>query len=132
VKVIMVEISEFTKVVRGEVRSVLVRRRRWSREAKGRIVAQAIAPGAMISEVARRHDLVPQQLSNWIRAAKAGLIALPAQAGMDFVPVLTEAVVGEVPAVSGSAIEIVIGAMVIRVPADTHTLETVLRVVKNI
>jgi transposase-like protein len=51
---IMVNISDDTKIVRrrGEVTGV-VRRRQWSDEAKGRIVA------AVISDVARRHDLVP-------------------------------------------------------------------------
>jgi hypothetical protein len=37
-----------------------------------------IAPGAVIADVARRHDLAPQHLSNWIRAAKDGQFALPA------------------------------------------------------
>jgi hypothetical protein len=56
----MVDISDDTKIVRcrAEVRGV-GRRRRWSDEAKGRIVAGAIAPDAMIADVARRHDLIP-------------------------------------------------------------------------
>ena len=58
----------------------MVRRRHWSDEEKGRIVAEAIAPGAVIADVARRHDLVSQHLSNWIRAAKNGRFALPADA----------------------------------------------------
>src|SRR5277367_2909761 len=67
-----------TKVVRrrAEVTGV-VRRRRWSDEEKGRIVAEAIGPGAVIADVARRHDLVPQHLWNWIRAAREGRFALP-------------------------------------------------------
>src|SRR5271155_5475127 len=54
---IMVDISDDTKVVRrrAEVTGV-VRRRRWSDEEKGRIVAEAIGPGAGIADVARRHD----------------------------------------------------------------------------
>ena len=74
----MVDISDDTNVVRrrAEVTGV-VRRRRWSDEAKGRIVAEAIAPGAVVADVARQHDLVPQHLSNWIRAAKDGRFALP-------------------------------------------------------
>lgn len=127
----MVEISEFTKIVRGSVCNGVVRRRRWSAEAKGRIVAQAIAPGAMISDVARRYELVPQQVSNWIKAAKKGAITLPAQTGVEFVPVVTAAA-GDVAATGRSVIELVIGSTVVRVPADAQTLETVLRVVKKL
>jgi transposase len=35
---------------------------RWSVEAKGRIVAESYAPGAVVSEVARRHDMSSQHL----------------------------------------------------------------------
>jgi transposase len=60
----MVDISDDTNVVsrRGEVTRV-VRRRRWSDEQKGRIVAEAITPGAVIADVARRHDLAPKHRS---------------------------------------------------------------------
>ena len=84
----MVDISD-TNVLsrRGEVTRV-VRRRRWSDEQKGRIVAEAVTPGAVIADVARRHDLAPQHLSNWIRAAKTGDFALPADEMPTFVPVV--------------------------------------------
>ena len=74
----MVDINDDTKVVqrRAEVTGV-VRRRRWSDGEKGRIVAEAIAPGAVAADVARRHDLAPQHLWNWIRAAREGRFALP-------------------------------------------------------
>ncbi|WP_271610510.1 transposase [Bradyrhizobium sp. CCBAU 21359] len=35
---------------------------RWSEEVKGRIVAESYAPGAVVSEVARRHGISPQHL----------------------------------------------------------------------
>jgi hypothetical protein len=79
---IMVDIGDDTKIVgrRAEVTGV-VRRRRWSEEEKGRIVAEAIAPDAVTAEVARRHDLVPQHLWNWIGAAREGRFALPGDSG---------------------------------------------------
>ena len=33
------------------------RRRRWSTDAKGAIIAESFAPGASVSAVARRHDI---------------------------------------------------------------------------
>src|SRR5215813_9762010 len=41
------------------------RRRRWRDEVKGRIVAESYAPGAVVSEVARRHGISPQHLFVW-------------------------------------------------------------------
>ena len=132
----MADISDDTSEVRrrAEVTRV-VRRRHWSDEEKGRIVAEAIAPDAVISEVARRHDLVPQQLSNWIRAAKDGRFALPADAMPSFVPVLVE------PAQASKAaherrpgfIEIVIGDIKLRVPGGANTchIEAVVRAVRR-
>ena len=93
------------------------------------MVAEAVAPGAVIAQVARRHELTPQHLSNWIRAAKQGRIALPADEGVVFVPVVAEQ--GGTPPVAGrSAIEIISGSIVVRVHsgADARTVETVLRV----
>jgi transposase-like protein len=39
----------------------VVHRRHCSDEEKGQIVAEAIAAGAVVAGVARRHDLVPQR-----------------------------------------------------------------------
>src|SRR6266536_2019014 len=66
------------------------RRRRWNDEAKGRIVAESFAPGAVVSEVARRHDISPQHLFAWRKAARSGLLSLPAEASPLFIPVVTE------------------------------------------
>src|ERR1700745_2097747 len=67
------------------------RRRRWSDEVKGRIVAESYAPGAVVSEVARRHGISPQHLFVWRKAARAGVLSLPADEAPLFVPVVTEA-----------------------------------------
>ena len=132
---IMVDISDDTKIVRrrAEVTGV-VRRRRWSDEAKGRIVAEAIAPGAVIADVARRHDLVPQHLWNWIRAAREGRFALPGDGLLSFVPVVSvESGQASEPTqeVRSPAIELVIGVVTVRVPAgaEARDVEAVLRAV---
>ena len=75
---------------RVDIRVGVGRRRRWSDEAKGRIVAESYAPGAVVSEVARRHDISPQHLFAWRKAARAGLLSLPAEEAPLFVPVVTE------------------------------------------
>jgi transposase len=46
-------------------------RRRWfSKDDKARIVEETLAPGAVVSEVARRHGLAPQQVFTWRRQAR--------------------------------------------------------------
>ena len=45
-------------------------RRRWSVDEKARILEETLVPGAVVSEVARRHDLSPQQLFGWRRDAR--------------------------------------------------------------
>jgi transposase len=52
---------------RVEVISGPERRRRWSEEQKPAIVAEAFAPGASVSAVARRVDIVPKQIYRWRR-----------------------------------------------------------------
>jgi transposase len=53
----MDDISDDTKVARRHAEITSLVRRRWSDEEKGRIVAEAIAPGAVIADVARRHEV---------------------------------------------------------------------------
>ena len=45
-------------------------RRRWSVDDKAHIVEETLVPGAVVSEIARRHGLSPQQLFGWRRAAR--------------------------------------------------------------
>src|ERR1700724_4888506 len=53
------------------------RRRRYSVEQKLAVLTEATAPGANMSEVARRHGLVPAQVYKWRRLAELGVIGVP-------------------------------------------------------
>ncbi len=53
------------------------RRRRFSAEQKLAILTEATAPGADLSEVARRHGLLPAQVYKWRRLAELGVIGVP-------------------------------------------------------
>ena len=71
------------------------RRRRWSSEEKGRIVADTLQSGATVTEVARRWHVCPQQVWGWRREAREGLLALPDEvsgvaARADFVPIVRQ------------------------------------------
>ena len=132
----MVDISDGARRVRGELQSGVIRRRGWTLEEKGRVVAEAVAPGAVIAEVARRHDLTPQHLSNWIRAAKDGHFALPGDDGLGLVPaVVCRSPEAERVSRSGHAksIEVMLGSAVVRIPtgADRRLVEVVLRTLRR-
>ena len=135
----MVDINDDTRFIRKrtEIRTGIIRRRRWTNEEKGRIIAEALMPSAVIADVARRHDLAPQHLSNWIKAAKQGRLVLPAEAlpASDtpmFVPVIADEQ-DKVTSEGSTPIEIMIGSFVVRVPkgCDARTLEVVARVLKR-
>ena len=75
---------------RVEIISGIGGRRRWSVDDKARIIDETLTPGAVVSEIARRHGLTPQQLFGWRRAARR-----PAGDGDDtgsprFVPAVVE------------------------------------------
>jgi len=128
--------SEVREVRRLEVITGALGRRRWSAEAKARIVAESLAPGVVTSAVARRHDLRPQQLFAWRHQARQGRLVLPAEE-LAFVPVVGTA--AEAPPVARAAspaglIEVVLGGAVVRVPPDVdgRLLAKVLRAVQAV
>ncbi|WP_091966414.1 transposase [Bradyrhizobium shewense] len=41
-----------------------------SKDNKARIVEETLVPGAVVSEIARRHGLTPQQVFTWRRQAR--------------------------------------------------------------
>ncbi len=61
------------------------RRRRWSAEAKARLIEETLVPGAVVSEVARRHGVSQSLLFTWRRQARTD--ALKEGAGSTLLPV---------------------------------------------
>jgi transposase len=76
------------QVRRLEVLTGVGGRRRWSADDNARIVEETLAPGATVSEVARRHDIRPQQLFGWRREMRI----VDPEPGVSFVPAVVEAV----------------------------------------
>src|ERR1700684_977138 len=84
--------GEFRRV---EILTGPVRRRRWSAEEKARIVEETLAPGARVSEVARRWQVWSQQGFGWRHAARRAVKAVAATTtaqspASDFVPIITD------------------------------------------
>jgi transposase len=52
-------------------------RRRWSTDERAQILEETLVPGAVVSEVARRHGLTPQKLFTWRREARKAAQAVP-------------------------------------------------------
>ena len=63
---------------RFEVITGAIGRRRWSADDRAQILEETLVPGAVVSEVARRHGLTPQQLFTWRREARKAAQTLPA------------------------------------------------------
>ncbi|MGJ0508198.1 MAG: IS66-like element accessory protein TnpA [Methylocystis sp.] len=63
------------------------RRRRWSDDEKAEAVEESLQPGVVVSQVARRRGLSPQQLFTWRREAREKAAAAD---GVPFAPVVVE------------------------------------------
>ena len=112
-----------------EVITSVQRRRRWSRAEKERIVAAAIEPGAVASEVARAAGIDTSQLFRWRRE-----LCGPAPSASVFSPVAivpgADAVSTSVAPIAGSAIEVELatgGRMRITGPVDRSTVSALIK-----
>ena len=129
-------------VRRLEVITGTGRRRRFSDDDKARIVEETLVPGAVVSAVARRHGLTPQQLFSWRRQARRPVAAMIEATAPLFVPAIVETDSGEPrrkakrrkrsePGVTGT-IELEIGGVAVRIGrgADAKTIMAVIRGLK--
>ena len=107
------------------------RRRAWDAATKARAVAESYAPGAVVSEVARRWQIAPQQLFTWRREARAASPGASAAAVLEFVPIVADPAAAE-PASSGALLEVALAGAVVRVSpgVDPALLTVVLRAVR--
>jgi transposase len=111
-------------------------RRDWSDDDKARAVAESCVPGAVVSQVARRWQIAPQQLFTWRRQARAAALVETTSA-LSFVPIVPEPLASMPDAAAalarpGTSLEVKLGDAVVRVEAgvDGGLLTTVLRAVR--
>ncbi|WOH75654.1 transposase [Bradyrhizobium sp. NDS-1] len=81
-----------------------VGRKQWPDDLKAQIVAESLEPGAIVTDIARRHGCRPQQVHDWRRRARSGQLVLPASADtVTFVPLVSETSPSAAAAPSGSS-----------------------------
>jgi transposase len=135
---------EVTTVHRLEVITGAGRRRQFTEDFKAHVVGETLDPGAVVSEVARRHGLTPQQVFTWRRQARQAAPRSGENEAPTFVPAVVQTALPSqrarkkqrqtahlVDRTSGS-IEIEIGGVTVRIGygADTKTIAAVLRALK--
>jgi transposase len=100
-------------MARFEVITGPERRRRWSAEQKRSIVAESLAPGAVVTEIARRAEICPGQIYRWRQEIGVG---------HGFAQVLVAPVGDSAGCPAASAIEIEFaGKARVRIPASIPT-----------
>ena len=112
---------------RGEICSS--RRRRWSEKDKGRIVAESFEKGLSALDIARRHDISPQQLFQWRRQARRGGLVVPVADEVTFADVEVGFACQAEPATPENGLELMVGGMTIR-GTDQTDMRLVVRVVR--
>jgi transposase len=93
-------------------------KRRWSDEAKGRMVAETLVPGVTVNEVARRHGLKANHLSSWRTLARKGKLVVPEVAGAEFAAPVASPIVVPTTATTVS-IDLIIGRVTVRLDGAT-------------
>ena len=134
---------EATTARRLEVITGTGRRRWFSADDKARMIEETLVPGAVVSEVARRHGLAPQQLFTWRRQARQPAGADAGTNVPQFVPAIVEPALREGaarrrqrqrarPADRAGIIEVEIEGVSVRVGrgADAKTIAVVIGALK--
>jgi transposase len=134
---------EATTLRRLEMITGTGRRRQFSEDFKAGIVEETLVPGAIVSDVARRNGLTPQQVFTWRRQARRPVAS--EAAGPKFVPAVVDPASPARPSrgrprkgtrqvdQSSGTIEVEIeGSISVRIGrgADAKTVSVVLRALK--
>ena len=86
-------------------------------EERAAIVAESYGVGARVAAVARRHGIVPSQLSTWRSAERGGKSGAGSRPQFVDVSVLADPVAP--PPAPHDGVEIIVGPVVIRLPKST-------------
>jgi len=132
--------SKPARLQRIEVITGVERRRKWSPDEKLAVVAESFADGAVVSEVARRRGISPQQLFGWRAKLRTETAAARAIAPPLFAPAVLEDPATQPTDLAKPpgrhdktlSIEITLGSAVVRIvgAVDARMLMAVLRAVK--
>lgn len=91
-------------------------RRRWPEHVKASIVLETYRDGASVADIARKHDISPPQLHAWRRAARDGLLPMPDDDAIEFLPVSVTSGGDAEPDDRGAALTLEIGDVRLLVP----------------
>lgn len=121
---------------RVEVITGVGRRRSWLDDFKAKVVAESLEPGVVISQVARRHGLTPQQLFGWRNQMRTALPVARTEASFASVVLAPAPPETAIPTQDDDRglFEIVLKGTVVRVwvAVTAETLAAVLRAVKAV
>ena len=84
-------------------------RRRWPEHVKASIVLETFRDGVSVADIARKHDISPPQLHAWRRAAREGVLPMPDEDAMAFLPVSVSSGDDAQPNDRGGALTLEIG-----------------------
>lgn len=132
--------SKPARLQRIEVITGVERRRKWSQDEKLAVVVESLADGAVVSEVARRHWLSPQQLFGWLAKLRTETTGARAIAAPLFAPAIVDDAATRPTELANPpparhdktlSIEITLGSAIVRIRGslDARTLTAVLRAV---
>lgn len=111
-------------------------RRRWPEHVKAKLVLETYRDGLTVADIARKHAISPSQLHAWRRAAREGLLPLPDDEALEFLPVSVAGEAGgttDPPVDRAGSLTLEIGDVRVLVPVtfDATHLSRVIAVVRG-